>query len=154
MAQRGGRTDGRTYVRTDGRTDGRTYGKSPHSTGLRPLSGPLPKKEPVAHRYPLFSDYLAQLIFIMKSCRIGRNSLDSLYVPPSICPSIHPSVRLPGLASWIPGWLDLMIGWLDLSPCWMALRPDWLALTLVWLPLRPCLLALRLGFLAQMPGWS
>ena len=27
---------------TDGRTDGHTYGKSPHSTGLRPLSGPLP----------------------------------------------------------------------------------------------------------------
>ena len=30
--------------RTDGRTNGRTNGKSPHSTGLRPLSGPLPKK--------------------------------------------------------------------------------------------------------------
>ena len=30
--------------RTDERTDGRTNGKSPHSTGLRPLSGPLPKK--------------------------------------------------------------------------------------------------------------
>ena len=29
---------------TDGRTDGRTDGISPHSTGLRPLSGPLPKK--------------------------------------------------------------------------------------------------------------
>ena len=28
-----------------GRTDGRTDGKSPHSTGLRPLSGPLPKKK-------------------------------------------------------------------------------------------------------------
>ena len=28
----------------NGRTDGRTYGISPHSTGLRPLSGPLPKK--------------------------------------------------------------------------------------------------------------
>ena len=26
----------------DGRTDGRTYGISPHSTGLRPLSEPLP----------------------------------------------------------------------------------------------------------------
>ena len=36
--------DGRTDVRTYGRTDGRTYGISPHSTGLRPLSGPLPKK--------------------------------------------------------------------------------------------------------------
>ena len=35
MAQRGGRTYERTYERT--------YGKSPHSTGLRPLSGPLPK---------------------------------------------------------------------------------------------------------------
>ena len=32
--------DGQTDVRTDGRTDG----KSPYSTGLRPLSGPLPKK--------------------------------------------------------------------------------------------------------------
>ena len=31
-------------MRTDGRTDGRTYGISPHSTGLRPLSGLLPKK--------------------------------------------------------------------------------------------------------------
>ena len=30
--------------RTDERTDEQTYGKSPHSTGLRPLSGPLPKK--------------------------------------------------------------------------------------------------------------
>ena len=29
----------------DGRTDVRTDGKSPHSTGLRPLSGPLPKKK-------------------------------------------------------------------------------------------------------------
>ena len=27
-----------------GQTDVRTDGKSPHSTGLRPLSGPLPKK--------------------------------------------------------------------------------------------------------------
>ena len=27
------------------RTDERMYGKSPHSTGLRPLSGPLPKNE-------------------------------------------------------------------------------------------------------------
>ena len=33
-----GWTDGRT----DGRADGRTYGISPHSTGLRPLLGPLP----------------------------------------------------------------------------------------------------------------
>ena len=32
--------DGRTYGRTYGRTDG----ISPHSTGLRPLLGPLPKK--------------------------------------------------------------------------------------------------------------
>ena len=30
--------------RTDVRMDGRTYGISPHSTGLCPLSGPLPKK--------------------------------------------------------------------------------------------------------------
>ena len=45
-------TDGQTYVRmdvqtyrwTDKQTDGRTDGKSPHSTGLRPLLGPLPKK--------------------------------------------------------------------------------------------------------------
>ena len=29
---------------TDGRTDERTDGNSPHSTGLRPLPGPLPKK--------------------------------------------------------------------------------------------------------------
>ena len=35
---------GGTYGRTDGRTDGRTYRISPHSTGRRPLSGPLPKK--------------------------------------------------------------------------------------------------------------
>ena len=28
----------------DVHTDGRTDGKSPHSTGLRPLLGPLPKK--------------------------------------------------------------------------------------------------------------
>merc|ERR1712015_325181 len=31
-----------------GRTYGQTDGKSPHSTGLRPLSGPLPKS-PAAH---------------------------------------------------------------------------------------------------------
>merc|ERR1712212_102119 len=37
MAQRGDR-------RTDVRTYGRTDGKSPHSTGLCPLSVPLPKK--------------------------------------------------------------------------------------------------------------
>ena len=36
MAQRGG----------DRRTDGRTDGKSPHSTGLCPLSGPLPCYSP------------------------------------------------------------------------------------------------------------
>ena len=30
---------------TYGQTDRRTYGISPHSTGLRPLSGPLPKKQ-------------------------------------------------------------------------------------------------------------
>ena len=36
-----GRTDGCTDVRTYGRMDVRTY---PHSTGLRPLPGPLPKK--------------------------------------------------------------------------------------------------------------
>ena len=34
----GGRTDGRMYGRMYGRMDG----ISPHSTGLRPLSGPLP----------------------------------------------------------------------------------------------------------------
>ena len=28
----------------DVRMNERTYGKSPHSTGLRPLSGPLPRK--------------------------------------------------------------------------------------------------------------
>ena len=32
---------------TDGRTDGRTDGKSPHFTGLRPLPGPLTKKNNV-----------------------------------------------------------------------------------------------------------
>ena len=31
-----------TYGQTNVRTDERTNGKSPHSTGLRPLSGPLP----------------------------------------------------------------------------------------------------------------
>ena len=35
-----GRSDGWTYRRTDGRTDG----ISPPSTGIYPLSGPLPKK--------------------------------------------------------------------------------------------------------------
>ena len=34
--------DGRTDGRMDRWTDGHTDGKSPHSTGLRPLSGPLP----------------------------------------------------------------------------------------------------------------
>ena len=38
------RMDRRTDGRTDGRMDGRTDGKSPHSTGLRPLLGLLPKK--------------------------------------------------------------------------------------------------------------
>ena len=36
--------------RTDGQTDGRTNGKAPHSTGLRPLSGPLPKKPNILDR--------------------------------------------------------------------------------------------------------
>ena len=36
-----GQSDGWIYRRTDGWTDG----ISPHSTGLRPLLGPLPKKE-------------------------------------------------------------------------------------------------------------
>ena len=36
--------EGGTDGQTNGRTNGRTNGKSPHSTGLRPLSGPLPKK--------------------------------------------------------------------------------------------------------------
>ena len=40
------RIDGRTDGWTDGRTNGRTDGKSPHSTGLRPLSGPLPRYSP------------------------------------------------------------------------------------------------------------
>ena len=38
-----GRMDGQTDGRMDGWTDGRTNGKSPHSTGLHPLSGPLPR---------------------------------------------------------------------------------------------------------------
>ena len=36
------RTDERTYIRTDGQTNECTARTSPHSTGLRPLSGPLP----------------------------------------------------------------------------------------------------------------
>merc|ERR1712212_1085508 len=45
MAQGGGvQTNGRTNGRTNERTNERTYGKSPHSTGLCPPSGPLPKK--------------------------------------------------------------------------------------------------------------
>ena len=36
--------EGGMYGRTDVRTDVRTDGKPLHSTGLRPLSGPLPKK--------------------------------------------------------------------------------------------------------------
>ena len=35
----------RTSQRGDGQTDGRTFGISPHSTGLCPLSGPLPKNQ-------------------------------------------------------------------------------------------------------------
>ena len=35
----------RASQRGDVRTDVRTDGISPHSTGLRPLSGPLPKKQ-------------------------------------------------------------------------------------------------------------
>jgi len=39
------RMDGRTDGRTDGWTDRRTNRKSPHSTGLCPQLGPLPKKD-------------------------------------------------------------------------------------------------------------
>ena len=39
------RTDERTNGQTDKRTNGRTDGESFHSTGLRLLPGPLPKKE-------------------------------------------------------------------------------------------------------------
>ena len=38
-------SDRRASGGTDVRTDGWTDGISPHSTGLRPLSGPLPKKK-------------------------------------------------------------------------------------------------------------
>ena len=34
----------------DGRTNGQTDGKSPHSTGLRPLSGPLPGPDKVGEQ--------------------------------------------------------------------------------------------------------
>ena len=37
-----GGTDGRTDKQTNGRTDERMDRKSPYSTGLRPLLGPLP----------------------------------------------------------------------------------------------------------------
>ena len=40
----GPRGGGRTHGRTDERMDGCMEGKSPHSTGLCPLSRPLPKK--------------------------------------------------------------------------------------------------------------
>ena len=42
--------NGRTYGRTDVRTYGHTDGKSPYSTGLRPLSGPLPRCSPTSTR--------------------------------------------------------------------------------------------------------
>ena len=40
---RGGQTDKWTDKQTDKRIDGWTSGKFPHSTGLRPLLGPLPQ---------------------------------------------------------------------------------------------------------------
>ena len=80
--------------------DGRTDGISPHSTGLCPLWGPLPKNQlPKGIMRSLVP--LPCLFDIVKSqklagqeprqgtkfCRMGKNS-----VPMSICPSIrHPS---------------------------------------------------------------
>ncbi len=39
----GSKVQPRRDGQTNGQTDGRTNGKSPHSTGLCPLLGPLPK---------------------------------------------------------------------------------------------------------------
>ena len=57
--------DGRMDGWTDGRTDVRTNKKSPHSTELRPLLGPLPKNaerdQPGAKRHSMVSGALAPL---------------------------------------------------------------------------------------------
>ena len=59
MAQGG---DGRTYVRTDR--------KSPHSTGLRPLSGLLPKKYDLSLvTHPLFGWALSPIITTLQDKR-------------------------------------------------------------------------------------
>ena len=42
-----GQTDIQMDKHTDQWTDRSTYGISPHSTGLHPLLGPLPKKESI-----------------------------------------------------------------------------------------------------------
>ena len=80
--------DGRTYGRTDGRTDVRTYGISPHSTGLRPLSGPLPKKQGkgTTDLMMLFGDW-----FVLK---------DGEKFHPHVCPYIRPFLRCPGASFW------------------------------------------------------
>ena len=41
----GGQGGGRTYGQMYGCTDGRTDRISPHSTGLHPLLGPLPRRQ-------------------------------------------------------------------------------------------------------------
>ena len=40
--------NGQSDIRMSGRMDVRTDGKSPHSTGLCPLSGPLPRYSPTS----------------------------------------------------------------------------------------------------------
>ena len=73
--------------RTDGWTDERTDRKSPHSTGLRPLLGPLPKKKKKA-KVKFFSSpmnnleemnrYLVGQVLEKQGCNPAYSCLESL----------------------------------------------------------------------------
>ena len=53
-----------------GQTNERTDGKSPHSTGLRPLPGPLPKKQKWRRfpNLPILQDYVPYGAATQKQC--------------------------------------------------------------------------------------
>ena len=123
-----GRTDGRTDKlmdsQMDGWMDGRTNGwtdrKSPHSTGLRPLSGPLPKKQsPKGIKWSVVPLPCSTVLDFhggkqgsgpdRRQNPVEWGDFPSIYFPsvrpsvhPSACPSIHPSI-CPSVRSPLEG---------------------------------------------------
>ena len=91
------RTDGWRGGQTDGRTDKQMDGKSPHSTGILPLSGPLPcflSQKPSKKSMPTQVEQ-------------GKGTADHLmplgdWFYQFFCLSVRPSIHL---------WLALRLNW-------------------------------------------